>query len=168
MLNNMNNTGTITQTNTYTEARARYIMDKIFEDLTGLIIREFATQTQVNKWKDDLLYLMNEEILTYFEIQFKKPDGQKLSIRYMIKADNTLSEDSLSGSLRLYSLPKGTKANLFADINQSHKNYQKVNDELHSKRGWGYGSQVEGIIERHLSFSKEGYGAERHQVGLWN
>jgi hypothetical protein len=164
----MLNSSTITQTTTYTEARARYVMDKIFEDFTALLILGFATQLQVNKWKEDLLYLMKEEVLLHFEVQLTKPNGEKAALVYYVKADNSITEDSSSGKLGLYSLPWDTKANLFADLNSSHNNYKRALNELMTNRGWGTGTAVEGETERHLGFSKEGYGVERHQKGLWN
>ncbi len=161
------NTQTNTQTNTYTEAKARHVMDKVFEDFTSIIIRGFTTQEKITKWKEDLLYLMHEQVLTFFEIQFKKPDGTEAAIRYNVKADNTLSQDSSSGTLGLYGLPSGTTANLFADLNQSSTNYWKAHNELHENRGWGTGNHVEGNAERHHSYSKEGYGVDRHKIGTW-
>ena len=163
----MNGTITGTQTTTYTEARARYVIDKVFEDFTALIIRGFATQDEIRKWKDDLLYIMNEEALTFFEVQLKKPDGQKVALKYYVKSDNSLSQDSSSGNLGLYGLPMGTTANLCAELNKESKNYNKVHNELHTNRGWGYGNNVEGIIEKQHAYSKEGYGVERNKIGNW-
>lgn len=158
---------TITQTTTYTEVRARYVMDKIFEDFTGLIVRGFTAPAEIQKWKEDLLYLMKEEVLSFFEIQLTKPGGEMLALRYNVKADNSLSQDSSSGGLELYGLPPGTKANLLADLNNNAANYQKAYNEVHTNRGWGFGNKVEGTIEKQHGYSKEGYGVERNKIGTW-
>lgn len=160
-------TNTISQTTAYTEARARYVMDKIFEDFTALIIRGFATQAQITKWKEDLLYLMHKEVLDFFEIQLKQPNGTVGAMKYIVKPDNSLSEDSSSGSLGLYGLPLGTKANLFAQLHFSSPNYTEANNELHNNRGWGIGKNVDGVVERHHAYSKDGYGIERNKIGTW-
>ena len=42
----MANTSTSTQTSTYTQARAKYIIDKIFDDFTALVVRGFANTSK--------------------------------------------------------------------------------------------------------------------------
>src|ERR1700722_3374299 len=100
----MSGTNTIAQTNSYSTAKAKYVMDKAFEDFTVLTVRGFASDEAVKKWKEDLLYIMNEQVLLHFEIQLTKPNGQQPAIEYVVKSDFSISEDAESGRLNLHSL----------------------------------------------------------------
>ena len=40
----MSGTYTLSSTNTYTEARARYVMGKVYEDITSLMLTDLVTQ----------------------------------------------------------------------------------------------------------------------------
>ena len=163
----MADTFTSTQTTTYTDARAKHVMDKVFEDFTALVVRGFVSDDKIKKWKEDLLYLMREEVLIYFEIHLTKPNGEMPALRYYVKADSSLSQDSASGALGLYGLPSDTRANLYAHLNGEHPHYQRALDELHNNRGWGFGNTANGTMEKHHAYSKEGYGVERNKIGNW-
>jgi len=164
----MINTATISQSSTYSAARAIPVMDKVFEDFTAFVVRGFTTTAEVQQWKEDILYLMKEEVLVYFEIQFNKPNKEVAALRYYVKADNSLSQDAQSGKLEdLYGLPRETVAGLLVDLNHGSPNYERAHNELHTNRKYGYGKNAEGEIERHHAYSKEGYGVDRNKIGKW-
>jgi hypothetical protein len=162
----MAGSSTFSDSSTYSDARASYVLDKIFDDLTGIVVCGLATQAMIEDWKSDLTYILGMRSLDFFEIQFTKPNTERAAFRYNVKDYNSVKSDSDSGNLDLYGLPHGTKARLFAKLKEDSPNYKATMDELNTNRGWGTnGSQTPGNIETHHSYSKDGYGVNRSKIG---
>lgn len=156
------------QTNTYTEARARYIMDKIYEDTLNMWNAGLITKGQCDNWRTDLLYLLNEQILIKFEFQFRKPNGDEIGgLRQIVKSDGSISTDDDSGGNDFFNLPSNAKASLVTTLDRSAKNYADVKKEL-ANRGWGFnGKSLTGSTSNHGSYSKDGYGVNIKKIGEW-
>lgn len=153
----MSYTSTYSDTDTYTEARARYVMGKIYDDFTHLITRGFKYpgRDDIRSWRDDLLYLMNKKALYGFQVKFSFPGGGEEAWEYILKSDNSVQTDSKSGGKDLYDYPDNTSVSIV--ISRDHSN-SEVNDYL-AKRGWGSGgSFLTGTITSNGAYSKDGYG----------
>lgn len=160
-------TYTRSHTSTYTEARARYVMGKVKDDLYGLMNRSLITQKRVDTIYNSLLYLLNHEVLHFFELQFKKGNGHPIGgLRYEVNTSGTIYSDKESGAIDYWSLPDNTRVDLLVDLDQGAKNYQQVMDQL-SQWGWGTGRSLEGKEEHLKNYSKDGYGLSQKIIGDW-
>jgi len=151
-------------TSTFSESKAKFVANKIHEDLTALAYVGFAEQLNIDKWYGDILYILLQHACKTIDIKLTKPDGSLCGWRYSISDDNSLKIDNKSGGIRLHSLPNGTKAGIVVDLKDG---YPFVRKEL-ERRGWGTGTLLSGTIgsiER--TFSMDGYGATRQQIGAW-
>lgn len=157
---------TRTLTTTMTEARVRHVMMKVSANLNALVARRLLEASRAASWERDLTYLQIEEVLEFFEIQFSRPSGIPYGLRYAVSADGTLVSDQRSGGLvDLYGIPAGTSASLYVHLKKGVS--QRIYDTL-AARGWGFdGRALNGEHAAHRSFSKDGYGLTRSQVGAW-
>src|SRR5258708_6526223 len=106
---NMSVTTTRSVTDTYTEARARYVMGKVYDHLVSLYMRGIIAKDYADEIRRDILYLMDKKALTYFQLQFKKPGGVEIGgLHYEVRADSTISMDQDSTGLDFCGLPKNT------------------------------------------------------------
>jgi hypothetical protein len=118
----MSNTYANVGTSTYTEARARYVMDKVHEDLIGLTNRGLMSIQRANQIKDQVLYLMNKEALNYFQLQFKNRSGSKFGgLHYKLNSGGYVSADEDSGDINYWSLPDSTQVILLVDLDRGAK-----------------------------------------------
>lgn len=155
------------QTSTYTEARARYVMGKVHEDLLGLMSRGLINLDRANSIKESVLYLLNKQALKYFQLQFKKPDGTEIGgLHYELKSDGTIHSDENSGNIDYWLLSSETKVNLLVCLNRDSPNIDEVDRQLEDW-GWGDGSALEGTKEVLKSYSKDGYGLTQSKIGQW-
>lgn len=153
----MSYTSTFSNTDTYTDSRAKYVMDKVSDDFHHLIARGFKYpgKQEIQNWRDDLLFLMKNKALIKFQIKFEFPNGGKEAWEYVLKADNSIQTDNKSGGKDLYDYHVDTTVSIV--ISRDHSN-QDVNDYL-AKRGWvSGGAFVTGTTTVHGGYSKEGYG----------
>jgi hypothetical protein len=153
----MSYTSTYTNTDTYTEARAKYVMGKVYEDFHHLIARGFASPTRqdILAWRDDLLFLMNEKALKKFQIIFEPPFGSKEAWQYELSSDNSVHSDNKSGGKDLYGYHINTRVSIVITSDQNNK----VAQDYLVKRGWGGGGAfVTGTSTSLGGYSKEGYG----------
>lgn len=157
-------TFTRTGTSTFTEARVREVMKFVYDELVGCFLRGFISQAAKEEWLDDLTYLLTQQAISEFEIQFTQPDGKKGAFRYQVSDDGSLLEASPSGGQRLHMLPSGTRASLYVEYRTNVES--QVKEEMR-KRGWGPGSRVDGTAVRDRAHSKDGYGLIRSKVGDW-
>ncbi|WP_338877275.1 hypothetical protein WBJ53_32840 (plasmid) [Spirosoma sp. SC4-14] len=161
--------GTYSQsdTNTYTESRANYVMGKVYEDTLNLYLAGLITKERADQIRRDLLYLMNKKALRYFQLQFFKPDGTEVGgLHYELKSDSSISGDAASGGLDFWGLPSNTRVTLLVDIDRSSSSIQEVDRQLNDW-GWGTGQALTGAHEYLKSYSKEGYGVQQSIVGKW-
>ena len=160
----MSQTYTISQTGTYTEARAVAVMVSVLEDINVLAAVRMITYEKAKSWMEDLLYLAVAKVLKSFELQYSL-DGTKIGgYRYTLSQDGSLHENSESGGIDPYDVPEGTVVCLFADIDWGRSNRQEVRNYLVS-RGWGMnGLPLGGQAVYERAYSKEGYGLRRYRI----
>ncbi|MEO0041704.1 MAG: hypothetical protein RL329_1152 [Bacteroidota bacterium] len=161
----MTQTYTNSVTNTYTESRAIYITNKAFEDILGIEIRGFITSERAQRWRSDILYLLNKNALTFFEIQFTLPNGTRNGLRYVLKADGSIYGDDESGGDDFWNLPNGTSANILVSWKSSI--YNKIIQNELAKRGYQTGHALSAAATQEREYSKDGYGFQKNKIGTW-
>lgn len=159
-------TSTITasRTNTFTEARVRYVMAKIHDDLIVMAACNLLTYERANKWQDDLSAVLLLEAVELFQIKLARPDGAPAAVTYRLSDDGSLAEDSASGGINWYGQPKGTTANIVVRLRDGRKKEAAL-AEL-ERRGWSFNGSVledEGVRDR--AYSVSGYGFTRNKIG---
>ncbi|MBI1805088.1 MAG: hypothetical protein HY033_10260 [Ignavibacteriae bacterium] len=162
----MSETYTVSETGTYTEARAVTVMLSVLGDLGILASARMISYDKANNWMEDILYLAKARVLQFFELQFYNSVGVKIGTgyRYSLSEDGSLQENSGSGGIDPYDLPNGSKVNLFADVDWTKKNKTEVSSYLAS-RGWGTnGSPLGGQTSYERGYSKDGYGLMRYKI----
>ena len=158
---------TRSEASSYSEARARYVMGKVYEDLLGLTHRGLITKERADQIRSDVLYLLNKQVLEYFQLQFKKPDGTEIGgLHYELKSDGQIYSDEDSGNINYWMLSSDTKVNLLVSLNRSASNIQEVDEQL-EEWGWGTGKSLEGTRQALKSYSKDGYGLNQSKIGDW-
>jgi hypothetical protein len=157
-------TFTRTTTGTFTETRVREVMKVVLEDIVGCISNGFITRERALKWNDTLTYLLTQQAISAFEIQFTQPRGDEGAFRYEVSDDGSLFETSSSGGQRLHMLPSGTSACLYVEYREGVRH--DVLEEMRN-RGFGPGSSVGGTAVRERAYSSEGYGLIRSRIGKW-
>jgi hypothetical protein len=162
----MTNTMTRSVTDTYTEARARYVMGKVYDHLVSLYIRGLITKDRADRMRADILYLMDRRAVTYFELQFKTPGYSDRGLHYEVRADSTISLDDESGGLNFWGLSDNTTVSLVVKLNDSSPHIAEVNRQL-EEWGWGKASALSGTNQSSKSFSKDGFGLKESIVGSW-
>lgn len=163
----MSNTQSQTVTNTFTEARAREIMTKINEDFRSIALRGFTFLDEnpgwLDKYKEDLLYVLLQQDLKTFQIQFKY-GGKEAALQYTIVADGTIHSNRNSGGINYRDIHKDASVG----ITMVRNNNPKVWDELQRRGGWGTGGKlIAGSEMNKGAYSKEGFGAEIKLIGTW-
>jgi len=158
---------TTTRTNTYTEARARYVMEKVLDDIIGLFSRGLITKERALSWHADLSYIISMKAMDFFEIQLRTPGGSTPGLRYELTDDGQLYEDTDSGGIDFFLLPTGTTAGLFVSLRENSPNAAAVRSQLQAN-GWGTnGHKLDGTIVRERAYSSDGFGVTRNRVGDW-
>jgi len=163
----MSLSATQTQTGTYTEARARQVIGKVYEDFLGMLSANLIEKSEADRWRTDLLYIASQEALSFFEIQFIKPDGTQVGLRYELDDSGNIYLNDDSGGIDYYDLPKGTRASIFVELRDTAYKYQEVLRELIQNRGWGSGAALEGSSTFDRAYSSSGYGLNRNRIGQW-
>jgi hypothetical protein len=163
----MSLTGTASRTGTYTEARLRAIMPEVVADIQGLAAVDIINTDTAIRWAEDLAFVLQQQAARGFQIKLLKPGSvEEVALDYKVSSDGTLHESSFSGGIDYYALPRGTRAILWVDIDQSSRNIAVV-DHYTQSRGWGTGNRVTGTSVRDRAYSKEGYGVIRGRIGTW-
>lgn len=162
----MTYTYTTSRTTTMTEARVRAVMRKVAANFCAFVAARHINETRAANWARDLTYMQTEEALDYFEVQVREPSGKEYGLRYTISADGTVVEDSSSGGLDVYGIPRGSKISLYAKPLPGQ--LEHIRDYL-ERNGWGFnGSSLDGETGASRSFSTGGYGITRQLVGDWS
>jgi len=158
-------TGTLTksQSNTFTEARARYVLGKIFDDFNGIIFRRFTTISAetLRNWRDDVAFIMENNAMYHFEIQFKL-GVQEWALRYEVDKFGGVSRDDDSGGSDFYNIPAGASVNIVVERDNSNETVSRYL----IRRGWSSGGNfiaADGMCDR--AYSKEGFGVNRTKKG---
>jgi len=163
----MSDTYTNSATNTYTEARARYVMGKVYEDLVGLMTTGLITKEYADKTRKELLYLLDKKVLKSFQLQFIDAYGnEKGGINYVVRADSTLAIDDQTGGIDFWGLDRNITVNLFIKKDPASPNLAEVNRQLIAW-GWGSGTALTGNAVYAKSYSSGGYGVQQSIIGSW-
>ena len=158
----MTTTATISQTNTMTEARVRAVMQNVAANLRAFVVAGHISREQALRWAEDLTYLQVQCVLEFFELQL---NGRSFGLRYTVRSDGSIQQNSASGGLDVYGLPAGTTVQLYAHIRDDTP--QRVHDEL-ARRGWGTnGRRIDAPESEQRTFSSEGYSLIRAKLGTW-
>jgi len=158
----MTTTATASQSNTMTEARVRAVMQNVAANLRAFVVAGHITTEQAVKWVTDLTYLQVQGVLECFELQL---NGRSYGLRYTVRSDGSIQQNTASGGLDVYGLPARTTVQLYAHLRDDTP--QRVYDEL-ARRGWGTnGKRIDAPESEHRSFSSEGYGLTRAKLGTW-
>ncbi len=162
---NVSLTQTRSATSTMTAARVRNVMIEIAADFAGLVAAKLLTHAQLASWRDDLVYIMENEASQKFQVQLTSPGQAMRAIEYKIAADGSIRSSQTAGGLDFYSLPAGTTATLFVSLDDCAPNARAVREGL-GRRGWGMnGVPVTGSATSDRSYSSEGYGVRRSLIG---
>lgn len=156
----MSSTYTRSYTSTYTEARARYVLEKAFEDLVGLFSHQVITKEKALKWYNELKYVIDIQAMKSFEFKVKNNDTVIKAWRYDVSDDGSLLEDSEGGGIDFYDIPSTATASVVVDLVDDEKKKKEALVYLHD-RGWGDGSFFTGSGKQDKSFSKDGFGLKR-------
>jgi hypothetical protein len=152
-------------TTTFTEARVREVMMPVFDDFTGCAARGFVSYATAQEWADDVTYLLSQQAISAFELQFTLPGGRLVGFRYEVSDDGSVFESSSSGGQKLHLLPAGTRAGLVVIYRGEVQTH--VREEMR-RRGWGPGAtSLAGEAVRERVYSKDGYGVVRKKIGDW-
>ncbi len=163
----MSNTFVNTNTSTYSEARARYVMGKVHEDLIGLTNRRLMSIERANRIKSYVLYLLNMEALNFFQLQFKNSKGGEIGgLHYKVYSGGYISADEDSGNIDYWALPGDTRVTLLINLDYSSKKIDEVNKQL-DEWGFGSGNALTGTKSHLKTYSKDNYGLEQSKIGDW-
>lgn len=163
----MSTTYTNSITDTFTIARAKYVLGKVYEDLLAMYQANIISKERCDKLRDDLLYLAGKKVLRYFQFQFKKTDGTEIGgLHYEVNSTGTINIDDKTGGIDYWNLPSNTSLILLIDLDNTSSNYDEVNLEL-KRRGWGTGTALTGTQQYLKSYSKDGYGYKQSKIGQW-
>ena len=154
-------------TDTYTEARAKYVMGKVYEHLISLCMRGIITKASADEMRSDILYLLDRRAVSYFELQFRKPDRTEIGgLHYEVRADASISVDADSGGIDFWGLPQNTLVNLSVRLKRDSIHIAEVDRQIEDW-GWVDGTSLTGAHQAKASFSKEGFGLKQSIVGQW-
>ena len=158
-------TASAAQTTTMTEARVRVVMQKVSANLTAFVVAGHVTAERAQKWIEDLHYLQIAEVLDYFEIQVEIPGRPAFGIRYTVSADGSLQQNSASGGLDTYGIPRGTTIRFYAHL---YDGKLPLVREYLVARGWNFnGKHLDAAESDRRVFSTDGYGVTRAKLGDW-
>ncbi len=163
----MSTTYTNSTTDTFTVARAKYVLGKVYEDLLAIYQANIITKERCDSLRDDLVYLAEKKVLQYFQFQLKKADGTEIGgLHYEVNSSGIINTDDKTGGLDYWSLPTNTTLGLLVSMDNASSNYDEVNQEL-TRRGWGTGNALSGTQQYLKSYSKDGYGYKQSKIGQW-
>lgn len=160
----MSGTYTNSQTNTYTEARARYVLGKMKDDFYNVAYRGFTTITgeKILDWWEDVSFVVYEKALIKCELQFKWTGGEA-AIVYEVVADGSIHVDADSASHNFHQIPADADVGILI---KRDRNNETVSAYL-QRRGWVSGGNF--IVSdggTTSGYSKDGYGFNTKSVGL--
>jgi len=151
----MSTTFTISNTETYTEADVKAVMQNTYEDIIGFANRKLVDYSRVKSWIEDLIYLLNEKVLESFEIQLYNSAGIRFqAYKYVVNKYGYIDSGSSSGGINYFEIPNGTKFGFLADVDFTKSNAEKIKKYLHEDKNWGQdGSSMQGTTSFQRSHS---------------
>ena len=160
----MSGTFTHSNSNTFTEARARYVLGKMKDDFMNASYRGFTTITQAKfmKWSNDVAFVAQQNALEKCELQFKWED-KTAAVIYEVTADGSIQVDADSASLNFHSIPADATVSIVIQRDQANEIVSKYLKE----NGWtSNGKFVEGSADSAGGYPKDGYGVNIKTIGL--
>ncbi|REG22904.1 hypothetical protein ATI61_118109 [Archangium gephyra] len=158
-------TRTASMSSTVTEARVREVMKHIFADITALATRGFTSHESAAKWRNDLTWMLSNEVIYSFELQLEAPGQPVRGFHYDVSDDGSLQEAGRSGGMQLHEFPDGTSASMVVWFKRP------LPDEIEAEikvRNWtSPGAYLKGEKTRDRAYSCDGYGVIRNRVGDW-
>jgi hypothetical protein len=163
----MTSTVTRSASTTMTAARVRNVMLEVGADFAAISIAGLANYDKCVKWCTELTYILEQQAVTSFQIQFKCAGHASLALEFKVSADGTLHSSDKAGGIDYFGLPAGTKANLMVSLNYESHNIQTVLAYL-GRCGWGFdGQAVTGNGTQDRIYSADGFGVVRSKIGAW-
>lgn len=163
----MYGTYTTSTTVTWTEARIRYVMDKVFEDLLSQVTAGLLRHESAVKWRDDFSYLLRNQAVERFQVQFERPSGSKAGVEYRVIEGGHVVIDEPSGGNDYFGFPSGTKATAVVRYRSDCPNLDAVRAEM-ARRGWGGRGEIMSAGPVDSTYSRDGCGLERSRLGDWD
>lgn len=160
----MSGTFTNSNTSTFTEARARYVLGKMKDDFIKVAYRGFSTITEARlmKWWDDIAFVANQKALIKCELQFTW-DGKSAAVIYEIIADGSIHVDAESATVNFYLIPAHATVGIVIRRDHSNATVSKYLED----NGWtATGNFVEGTSINAGGYSRDGFGVNIKTIGL--
>ena len=159
-------TASASQSTTTTEARVRYVMQKVAANFTGLVVRGLISQARVDEWSEVVTYLLIEDALDGFQVQFDMTSSSPYCIHYAVSSDGSIRSDSSSGGLDYYGIAAGTPVSFCLNLKSSKR--AVAQKWLLARPGWtADGRILAGDDAEARSFSSGGFGVTRSKRGAW-
>jgi hypothetical protein len=134
----MSETFTVSATEVYTETDVKTVMRNTYEDIIGFANRKLVEYTDVKKWIEDIIYILNKKVLKAFEIQLINSSNEKFkSYRYEVNENGFITSGTGSGGINYFDFPDNTKVKLFVELHEDRHNTTEVRRALIEERGWG-------------------------------
>lgn len=148
----MYSTFTISETETYSEADVKAVMKNTYEDIIGFANRGIITYSAAKKWIEDIIFILNQKCLKFFEIKLFDNDNKWIeTYRYEVSSGSFIS-GSPSGGIDYFKYHSGTLGSLFASLDYDSENATEVNRILHEERNWGIGTASQGNAQKERSY----------------
>lgn len=163
----MSYTNTNSQSTSYTEARANYVMGKAYENLIGLKKRGLITMERANTIRSQILYLMDKQVLDFFELQFIDSNGSEIGgLHYKVISGGYIVSDDESEDENYWRLSDDTHVGLLVSLNRKSSNIEEADRQLEE---WGAkeGQALKGASEELKTFSKGGFAIKQIKKGDW-
>jgi len=156
---------TRSETSTHTEARARYVSDKVSADVFGLYTRGFITKSSAIEWIEIVDICLKKNGLEKLQIKIKTLDNEEYAVSYDVVDGGQIYFDERSGGLDWYEFDKNSSASIVIRRNNKGQNDDDINKAL-SDHGWTTGANfLDGDCTSEKCYSKDGFGVKRNKVG---
>lgn len=160
-------TATRTRTDTFTEARLAAVMPEVGADFYAMASAGLIPLSTAQIWTEELTFVLKQKAAHGFQIQLRCPGRTPIALDYRVSSDGTVHESGTGGGINYFSLPEGTRAGLFVNLDYQAPQIAAV-QAYTAQRGWGTdGEAVQGEPVRDRAYTKEGYGVVRGKVGVW-
>lgn len=159
----MSSSYTFSGTESYSVTDVKAVMQNTYEDIIGFANRGLITYERAKSWIEDLTYVLNQKVIKFFEIQLYDGLTWLKTYRYTVDMYGYLTTGSMSGGINYYTLPAGTRAVLYVDLDFSKAKASSINEEL-NRRGWGTGSATEGNSTYQRSYVSNNLQLKRTEI----
>jgi hypothetical protein len=159
----MSSSYTFSGTESYSVADVKAVMQNTYEDIIGFANRGLIPYERAKSWIEDLTYVLNQKVIKFFEIQLYDGLTWLKTYRYTVDTYGYLTTGSTSGGINYYTLPAGTLAVLYVDLDFSKANASSIKEEL-NRRGWGTGCATEGNSTYQRSYISNNLQLKRSEI----